>query len=154
MNKSKKDRVSSLFWIVVATGICAGSLKLSLGTFRNPGPGFFPFWGGAILGVLSILHYFQSLKDLPGDVATPLWRDRKRLLKAAYVMIALVLYAIGMNYAGFALSTLLFLGFLLRGIDPQRWPVVLSVSIFGSLISYIVFQYCLEVELPRGILGF
>ena len=69
-----------------------------------------------------------------------------------YVVIALFLYAIGMNYLGFFLGTVLLLGFLLKRIDPQPWSVVLSVSILGTMIFYLVFEYWLEVPFPKGML--
>ena len=72
----------------------------------------------------------------------------------ACLVFALVLYAIGMNYIGFFFSTLLFLGFLLRSIDPQRWSVVLTVSVLATVISYGIFQYWLDVQLPTGLFPF
>lgn len=154
MNKRERDRGSALFWLVVAIGICYGSLKLSLGELRRPGPGFFSFMAGALLGTFSLLAFFQSFVGLSGDEKQTLLPNPHRVLKMAYVYVALTLYAIGMNYLGFFLATLLFLGFILRGIDPQRWRVVIPVSILSTIVAYAVFQYWLEVQLPTGILGF
>lgn len=154
MNKRERDRMSTLFCLVAAIGICFGSIRLSLGSFRQPGPGFFSFLAGAILGILSFLVFLQSFKGLSGNERKAFWPNPKRTVKMIYVFIALILYAIGMEYLGFFFSTLLFLGFLLRGIDPQRWLVVLAVSIFSTILSYGIFQYWLDVQLPVGFLGF
>ena len=154
MNRRERDRISTLVWLVVAIGICFGSVRLSLGNFHRPGPGFFSFLSGAVLGILSILVFLQSFKEQSGDTKTAFWPNSRRGLKMAYVVIALVLYAIGMNYLGFSLSTLLFLGFLLRGIDPQRWRVVIAWSVLGTIVSYWTFKYWLDVQLPGGIIGF
>jgi putative tricarboxylic transport membrane protein len=154
MTKKEKDRNSSLFLLVVAIGICYGSVKLSLGHLHRPGPGFFSLVAGAVLGILSFFVFLKSLKKAWAEEKIAFWPNPRRTLKMGYVLIALILYAIGMNYLGFFVTTLLFLGFLLRGIDPQRWPVVLAVSILGAVISYYVFQHWLDVQLPVGILGF
>ncbi len=45
------DRLSGLFWAVEAIFICPGSLRLFLGGLHHPGPGFFSFLAGAILGL-------------------------------------------------------------------------------------------------------
>jgi putative tricarboxylic transport membrane protein len=154
MNNRKKDRMSALFWIFIAIGICFGSIRLDLGELHKPGPGFFSFLAGAILGVLSSIVFLQSLKRVPGGEKGPFWLNPQRRIKMVYLVLALVLYAIGMNYIGFFFSTLLFLGFLLRSIDPQRWSVVLTVSILATVISYGIFQYWLDVQLPTGIFPF
>jgi putative tricarboxylic transport membrane protein len=150
----EKDRMSTLFWTVLAVGICFGSVRLDLGELHKPGPGFFSFLAGAILGILSLIVFVQSFKSAPGDEKKPFWLNPQRRIKMAYLVVALILYAIGMNYIGFFFSTLLFLGFLLRSIDSQRWSVVLTVSILATIISYGIFQYWLDVQLPTGILPF
>ena len=154
MKKREKDRISALFWVVMAIGICFGSVRLSLGGLHKPGPGFFPFLVGSILGILSFLIFLQSFKALPGDEKRAFWPNPKRSLKMTYILIALILYALGMDYVGFLFSTLLFLGFLLKAIEPQRWSVVLSGSILGTILFYGVFKYWLDIPFPTGILGF
>jgi putative tricarboxylic transport membrane protein len=154
MEKREKERISALFWVVVAISICFGSVRLNLGGLHKPGPGFFPFLVGSILGILSFLLFLQSFKRLPGDEKRPFWPNPKRSLKITYILIALILYALGMDYLGFLFSTLLFLGFLLKAIEPQRWPMVLSGSILGTILFYGVFKYWLDIPFPTGILGF
>jgi putative tricarboxylic transport membrane protein len=154
LNQRERDRMSSLFLLVSAAGICFGSNRLSLGGFHQPGPGFFSFLAGGVLGMLSLIVFLQSFKGLSRDERTALWPNPQRTLKMTYVLIALIFYVIGMEYLGFFFSTLLFLGFLMRGIDPQRWAVSLAWSIFGTIISYGIFKYWLGVRLPGGVLGF
>jgi putative tricarboxylic transport membrane protein len=154
MNNAERNRLSALFWLVLAVAICFGSVRLSLGELHKPGPGFFSFLAGAVLGLLSLFVILQSFKGKPGDEKKALLPNPQRTLKMAYAIIALILYAIGMDYLGFFLTTLLFLGFILRSIDPQRWRVVIAVSVLSTVIAYAVFQYWLDVQLPRGILGF
>ena len=154
MSHRQKDWVSALFWILVAISICFGSVRLDLGELHKPGPGFFSFVAGAILGILSLIVFVQSFKSVPGDEKKPFWLNPQRRIKMVCLVLALILYAIGMNYVGFFLSTLLFLGFLLKSIDPQRWSVVLAVSVLATVISYGIFHYWLDVQLPTGILPF
>ena len=154
MNKREQDSISALVWLVMAIAICLGSVRLSLGKFHQPGPGFFAFISGAILGLLSLVVFLQSFKKQSWDERKVFWPNPRRGLKMTYVVIALILYAIGMNYLGFSFSTLLFLGFLLRGIDPQRWRVVFAWSILGTITCWGIFKYWLDVQLPGGIVGF
>ncbi len=154
MNQREKDRLGAVILVMVAIGICYGSFKLSLGGFRTPGPGFFSFLAGLILGLLSLFCFFMSFRSQPGDERKPFWPHPKRTFKMSYIFIALIVYVFGMHYIGFGLATFLFLGFLLRGIEPQRWSVVIAVSIMGVAVTYGVFQFWLGMQLPTGLLGF
>jgi hypothetical protein len=58
-----------------------------------------------------------------------------------------------MNYLGFLLSTFVFLVFLLRVIEPQRWPVALLGSIAVSVAFFCLFELGLKSQLPKGPLG-
>ncbi|MFC1798332.1 tripartite tricarboxylate transporter TctB family protein [Thermodesulfobacteriota bacterium] len=155
----ERDRVSSLFWLIVGACICVGALKLSLGKIYKPGPGFFPFLAGAILIILSSFVLLQSFKGFLTQKEhdrgyQALWSSPQGGLKMICVLTALICYAIGLKFLGFVISTLIFLGFLLKYIGSQRWSVVLSVSFFGAVLSYIIFEYWLGVPFPKGIFGF
>lgn len=153
MEKGAIDRASSLFWMVVALGICFGSLRLGLGHLHRPGPGFFSFLAGSALCILSVSLFLRSCKarGSSGERKGALLPGLHGTLKIVYVIIALVLYAIGMNYIGFFFATILFLGFLLRGIGRQRWSTVGIISILGALTCWLVFRYWLDVQLPGGL---
>ena len=154
MNNREKDRISSLVCLGAAVVICIASVRLSLGSFQRPGPGLFAFLAGALFGLLSLLCFLQSFRGHSEEGKKPFWPNPARGRKMLSVIIALVLYTALMKYLGFALDTLLFLIFLMRRVEPQRWPLVLSVSILGVIVSYGIFQVWLDIPLPRGIWKF
>jgi putative tricarboxylic transport membrane protein len=146
------DKWSSLFWLIVGGLICFGALKLSLGTAKNPGVGFFPFISGSALVLLSLVLFIQS-RSIPKTFGSAaLWTDKGKMLKVLLTIAALLVYGSVMEYLGFLLSTFLFLGFLLRVVEPQRWPMVVGGSALVSLVSYGIFALWLKAELPKGIL--
>lgn len=144
-----RDKWSSLFWLAAALLICFGSLRLSLGTARTPGIGFLPFYTGVILGILAFLLHLQSRRTVKGD-PTVLWADKDKALKVLLMVVALLVYAVCMEYLGFLLSTVLFLGFSLRVVEPQRWSLVIGGSVLVSVLSYCIFNLWLKAELPKG----
>jgi len=147
------DKLSGLFWAGVSILICWGSLRLSLGGLHHPGPGFFSFLAGAILGLFSIILFWQSSRKGPQEQRKSFGAP-KGTRQMIWMVISLIVYVLGMKYVGFFFSTILFLGFLLRGIGRQKWPATLSVTILAAVISHFIFQYWLDVQLPRGLLGF
>ena len=149
----RKEEGSSLVWLGLAVLICIGSLRLSLGSFQNPGPGFFPFIAGLVLGTLAATVYFQARRAAAAarETSQPLWTNPSGVKKVVLTTIALLVYAITMNYLGFLISTFIFFIFLLRTIEPQRWGMVILESLLASGISYLVFEIWLQAQLPRGI---
>ena len=60
----KYDTYCGLFWLVMALFVSVTSLvKFGLGTFRYPGPGFFPFLVGLVLLFLSIGMIGTAMKE-------------------------------------------------------------------------------------------
>ena len=146
-----REKWSSLFWLGMGLIICFFSLRLTLGTFRSPGPGFLPFAMGAILASLSFVYHLQSRRIPSSKKETePFWKDRGRGIKMLLTVLALLGYAITMEYLGFLISTFLFLAFLLRFIEPQRWSTVILGALLTSGASFLIFELFLKCQLPRS----
>jgi len=70
--------------------------------------------------------------------------------RAAFAALTLA-YLLGLEYAGFTLSTFGFLGasfLLLRGV--RRWHIDLGLAAAMALIGYAVFILAFETRFPRG----
>jgi putative tricarboxylic transport membrane protein len=158
MTKRERDRITSPVWFVAGLAICFGAYRLSLGSFSQPGPGFFAFLAGTVIAVLSCIVFMGARKAKPGGkseaAGPPLWQNKRGVTRMIYVVILLVFFTVGMDYLGFGVSTLLLLGITLRIVGPQPWRTVLICSILGSFSSWFIFKYWLDVQLPTGIIGF
>ena len=151
----EREKWSSLVWLGVGIFICIGSLRLSLGEFHNPGPGFLSFFAGLVITGLALVVYLQSRKKRPGTAKKepePIWSDPKKGMKIVMTVAALLVYAVVMNYLGFLISTFLFLAFILKTIEPQRWSVTLIGSLIASAAFYAIFEIGLQSQLPKGLL--
>jgi len=148
----KYDQMSSLVWLLFALYICLESIRLPLGSWRDPGAGFLPLGSGIFLGFLSIVSYLQAHLSRSEDVRDS-WYSKERWKNLILVLAALLAYAIFLEILGFLLGTFLLLIFLFRGIEPQRWAVAIGGSALASFLSYAVFELWLRTQLPKGILG-
>ncbi len=150
----KRDRVSSLIWLLLAVYICIESLRLPLGSLRDPGPGFLPLVVGVILGVLSMVNFGQARADIsqtPGGS----WYSRERWKHLVGVLVALFAYAGVLDLLGFLTATFLLLIYLFRyGLEPSRWVWAIGGSAMASVSCYVVFELWLQTQLPKGIFGF
>ena len=150
-----RERWGSLIWLGIGIFLCIGAYRLSLGTFRNPGPGFLPFITGAILASLAFVVFLQSRAAKKAEEkAKPFFVDKKHAWKPTLVLLGLFAYAVGMDYLGFLVSTTIFLAFLLWAVAAQRWYIVVFGSILASATSYIIFEILLNSPLPKGIFEF
>lgn len=150
----EREKWSTLVWLGVGIFICVGSLRLSLGEFRNPGPGFLSFFAGLVITGLALVVHLQSRKRRPRsgkEESEPIWTNPRKGIKIVLTVAALLVYAVVMNYLGFLISTFLFLIFVLKTIEPQRWSVTLIGSLIASAAFYVIFEIGLQSQLPKGL---
>jgi len=144
-----KDLASSLFWLAIAIFFSLeGFINLKLGSLRSPGPGFFPFWGGVMLGLLSLVLLLSSLKNM-GRLSLSVLKSSKLLL----VTGALLAYLLLLETFGFVTITFLFL-FLLFRMEYRGWVFSAVTALIGAVSSYALFQLWLKTQLPAGPFGF
>jgi putative tricarboxylic transport membrane protein len=148
----RRDQASSLFWLLFALCICGASLRMPLGTFRDPGPAFLPLGSGILLGILSVICFLKANRlpkiETKGAWICEHWRS------LILVLGVLTAYAFTLEFLGFIIATFLLMVILFRGIEPQKWIVALGGGALTSLLSYAVFEVWLKTQLPKGFLGF
>ena len=147
----KQNRLSSFFWLLFSIFVCVESYRLSIGKFHDPGPGFFPFWLGLVLGSLSLILFALSFVAAPdgGEIF-----KKTKWGSIFIVLVALFIYAFVLEPIGFVGSTFLLVVLLIRVIERKDWYILVIVGVSASFFSYLVFQVWLQSQLPRGILGF
>ncbi len=84
------DRGSSLFWLCFAVFILVESLLLGIGTLHNPGMGFLAFGASGLLGILSLILFFQTIykkekSNIQPIFARTLW---KRVILVLVALLA------------------------------------------------------------------
>jgi putative tricarboxylic transport membrane protein len=122
------------------------SAKLPLGTVRNPGQGFFPWWTSAVIVLLALVLLTQALISRPSTNQ----QAPGRIAKVTALLLVLSAYTFLLDFLGYLLCTFLLVLFMLRVTDAQRWPVALSMALLTAVGSYVVFAIWLSVPLPRG----
>jgi len=123
------------------------------GSDFGPGPGFFSFWLGVLLMVLSLAQVVMTWRRAAEPLPDGFIPDREGIRRMLAVMGALVVSLLVMNYLGFSLTILLFCIFLLRRLGRQSWWLTLTLAAAASFGTNYLFRL-LQVMLPRGFLGF
>lgn len=146
------DLMSSLFWLLCSVLIIVGSLRLSVGTMRNPGPGFMPLLIGVLLSVISILLFIQSQKQ-SGLQKHALWAGTTGWQKVVATGFALLIYAVALPHLGFLFVTFFLMVFLFKAAGEMSWRASLGGAILTTFLFHIVFKVWLKVQLPLGPWG-
>ena len=153
---NRQDQVSSFVWLLMGLFIIIASLSsLKVGTVLDPGPGLFPLTMGILLSLLSIITFVKGfLRQFAENRSlSELWVGLN-WSRTFLTLGALSVYVIVLNIIGFILTTLLLLFFLFRVMEPQRWKLVIGLSVLGSFGSYFLFERLLQIPFPKGIFGF
>lgn len=128
------------------------SRRLPLGGIHAPGPGFFPFYLGCLVVILSLI-LLAGLLIGRVEVTRGQW---KGLLwqKVVFASMVLFAYSLTLESIGYLAGTFLLFGILLRLIEKKNILMVLGLSVFISLGTYLLFKYWLFIQLPGGIIPF
>jgi putative tricarboxylic transport membrane protein len=148
------DQYAAIFWFLFGAGITASSFYYGVGSPAEPGPGFITFLAGVGLTLLSLILLILSgrVKErLPG--LRQLWEGR-RTQKVLYILGLLVVYMLLVTPVGFLIVTFVLLLFLFRVQGNYSLRMVAFLSAMVTVISFIVFDQWLGVQLPRGFLGY
>jgi hypothetical protein len=146
------DRRTSLFWLVLAILVCIGSLRLGIGTPRNPGMGFMAFGASVLLGILSSILFLKAILKREEAKGEPLFAGKlwKRVI---FVLIALLIYTKVMPLTGYLIGTFLLMSFIFWVANVKKWWWVLTSSFLTTIITYYVFSVWLKCQFPAGFLG-
>jgi putative tricarboxylic transport membrane protein len=148
--KVVSDRISGIFCLLFSGYVCMKSLKLGLGGWRKPGSGFLSFWSGVALGILAVLMVIQSIRQNKSSAVEDV-TEKTNLRPIILVLISLVGYIFLLEPLGFVITTVIFVGFLLKTVEKKGWILTLWVSLVVALGCYVIFEVLLGSELPKGI---
>jgi putative tricarboxylic transport membrane protein len=141
------DIVVGLCFLAIGIAFMAGSVRLKIGVPTEPQPGFFPFFDGIILIVLSAIFLLQVWRGRAGD--SPAFGKVGGL---AFVVLTLILYVAALETLGYIITTAILSAVVLRVMETKPMVLVLT-SLILAVVSYLLFDRLLGVTLPPGLLA-
>jgi hypothetical protein len=148
-------RLNRIVWgllLVFGGFVIRESLELSYyGTDFGPGPGFFSFWLGVLLMVLSLIQIAGTFRGPREPLPEDFIPGKDGVQRMLCILGALVASLFLMDRLGFSLTMLGFCIFLFRTLGRQPWWLTLTLAVAGSFGLAYVFGV-LQVMLPTGFL--
>lgn len=74
--------------------------------------------------------------------------------KSVFIIGMTAIYVLVVQYLGFILTSVIFMGTMLYVLNVRKKWIVISFSVASTVILYFAFKTILMVPLPSGILGF
>ena len=121
----------------------------------TPGPGFGPIWLGVILALLSSFLIFDSYKrEEEKDNSKPVFPGKHALLRVGLIILIFSGFALVVETLGFELTVFIFMILILYFLEGYKIgkSVFYGVAFSGSL--FLIFKYWMQVDLPKGFMGF
>ena len=147
----RREIESSIVVLLIGVLFLLYNLNYTLGQWANPGPGVFPLMVGGVWVVLAVWHLVSVLRKHKA-AGKDLLEENKGKTKALFMIGALVFYLLIVKWAGFFITTFLFVVICSRLAGAREWgrPVALSIGI--NLFCYLLFGMWLKLSFPKGIL--
>lgn len=151
----KADQLSPLFWLAFGLVSAYGSIKLGLGTFREPGPGLLAFLASIFICLMAMVVLVQSLVLKRGFLhkLSSLWEGASWRRPLAIGMI-LIFYICTLERVGFLVTSFIMLFIIFKLVEKLSWTRTIVISLSISLGTFFLFSKILKATLPQGIFVF
>jgi putative tricarboxylic transport membrane protein len=151
----RNNIIGGIFFLIVGLIFAVYSRSVNIGDWSEPGAGFLPFYGGLVMIGMAVLLLVASLAGKgAGTAAEPFFPEADSWKRVLSTFLALVGYNLLLRHLGFVLVTFFFVAFLVKFIFPQSWTKSLATAALSTVCVQVVFVYLLEINFPKGILGF
>ncbi len=152
MEKAPKLRLETCFdFLLLVLGLVISIISwgYGFGSLRQPGPGLYPFFIGVAIAVFSLFILISALRS---TTSKPLL-DKEGARTLVLMTATFCLWIVAMPLLGYVVVTLLATYAFCKIMKLEGWRRPLAVSGGTALFIYLLFDYWLYIDLPRGILG-
>jgi hypothetical protein len=126
------------------------SWQLGLGTLKKPGSGLFPFACGFLILLVAIIIMMHKEKTKEDDKIILDIYARKNLM---LMIITFILWILLMPFLGYLLVTFMANYSFSKIMKLEGWRKPLMISAGTTVFCYLLFDFYLYLDLPRGFLG-
>ena len=146
----RSDRATSIFWLIFGFLLIEESCQLKLGELRKPDSGLYPFLIGISMVLFSFIMLLQTFSNKTEKEEK---KERLNYRNIILCVVSLYAYTLIFEWLGFILSTYFLIIFLLKFVEKKGWGLVITTAFLTAIVSYVLFEICLQATLPKGIFG-
>jgi hypothetical protein len=143
------ETVFEFLLLVLGIVIVVVSLGYGFGSLARPGPGLYPAVLGAMIAISAFFLLVSDLRAASGRILPA----RPGAATLAFMTATFCLWIAAMPLLGYVIVTLLATFAFCKIMQLEGWWKPLAVSGGTALFIYVLFDYWMYVDLPRGIWG-
>lgn len=150
----KADRIFGVIGLGLSLWCYLESRQFHYLTDFTPGPGFLPFWVGVILAILSCYLLYDTFRRKPSkEDETSILPARRALYRVGFIFLTLFGVLIIMPLLGFPITVCLFVAVILLSLERYSIPKSIGYGVAYAAVTWLIFEYFLKMDLPKGFLG-
>jgi putative tricarboxylic transport membrane protein len=150
----KADRVFGVIGLGLSLWFYLESRKFDYSTEFTPGPGFFPFWVGVILAILSCWLLLGTFRRKPSEEdAVKILPGKHALSRVTFIFLMLLGVTVLMPVLGFPITVCLFVTTILFSLERYGILKSLGYGIAYATVTWVIFEHFMEMGFPKGFLG-
>ena len=142
------ELIFNLLLMALGIYVIATSLKIGFGTLREPDAGFFPFVGGLFILISNVSVLAREARK-----NQPLFPDRAGIPIFFMFMAIAAGWILFMPYLGYVMVSFLAVLGLSKLMKLAGWGKPILLAAVVAFFIYLLFDYWLYLDLPRGIWG-
>jgi putative tricarboxylic transport membrane protein len=151
----KADMITGIVLLAFSGYVIQESWRMPPSATFGPGPAFLPFWLGIVLAVFAGILFVTTLgRRATEKDSEPIFPGKHALLAITLVMVGLAGYILLIEVLGYLMDTFLFIAFLMKAVEHEKWPLTLMVALSTTVVLFLTFQVLLQITLPSNMFGF
>ncbi|MDP1991732.1 MAG: tripartite tricarboxylate transporter TctB family protein [Syntrophales bacterium] len=152
----KQAEMITGFVLLVLSGLVIWTaMEMPPSATFGPGAGFLPSWLGVLLAVLATILVVSAWRSQTAEKEkSSVFPGKQALIAITSVLIGLAVYIFLIDILGYLVDTFLFVMFLVKVVEREKWPLALMVAVGTTAGLFITFQILLKITLPSNMLGF
>jgi putative tricarboxylic transport membrane protein len=127
--------------------VIAVSVGYGFGSLRQPGPGLYPVFLGVAMAIAAFFILVADVRTRVRHVRL----DQQSAKTIFLILFTFSLWILVMEWLGYVLVTLFATYALCKIMKLEGWKKPLAVAVATALLLYLLFDYWLYIDLPRGI---
>jgi len=142
--KSRQDFWSGIMFLAIGVFFAMVATRYQMGTAARMGPGYFPFWLGALLALLGVCITLAALSPKAEETHVDRFDWRIVLL----VIGSVIVYGFLLRPLGVYLATFILVVLSSVASHDFNWKVAVGNAIFLVVFSYLAFVKGLGLIFP------
>lgn len=150
----KADLITSTVLLVLSGYVIQEAWRMPPSASFGPGAGFLPFWLGVALAVFATILFVSAWRrQATEDDSKPVFPGKQALLGIALILVGLAGYILLIEVLGYLMDTFLFIVFLMKVVEREKWRLTLMVAVSTTAALFIIFEFLLKIKLPSNMFG-